>query len=222
MVLFSGGRDSFLCCCKLIDKYDLVLLHCDNGSELGTDFVETSAERLQKKYGKDHVKYLPVEITAEDFQRFIHYLWTEDSSTLVADGFRDLIYSQGMCLCCRSAMYLHAIKLCQKKQIHFLVDGARQSQLFGLEQPIMIDEYSRLCKKFGVELLTPVYNLTSDDERKCRLMNYGFVPKTLESQYTLGIPMDGPLTGEELDAVHKYYLEKIVSDLEGRAICQKQ
>lgn len=53
LVLFSGGLDSTLTTCKMIEAdYKVTLVHYDNGCSSGTENVLVMAQRLIDRYGK--------------------------------------------------------------------------------------------------------------------------------------------------------------------------
>ena len=52
LVLFSGGKDSFLSTLIMLEKgYKVNLVTFDNGRELKSKNVLIGAKRIQKKYG---------------------------------------------------------------------------------------------------------------------------------------------------------------------------
>ena len=56
--LFSGGKDSFLSTCKLLEKDNVVyLVTYDNGCGLYSNNVKHGSDRLINKYGKEKVKF---------------------------------------------------------------------------------------------------------------------------------------------------------------------
>ena len=62
LILFSGGKDSFLSTLLMLDKgYKVNLVTFDNGYDLKSENVLIGAKRIQKKYGVEKVKILGVK-----------------------------------------------------------------------------------------------------------------------------------------------------------------
>ncbi len=58
LILFSGGLDSLLTSCKMIENgYQVTLVHYDNGSSSGCETVVETAKRLVRRYGENKVKF---------------------------------------------------------------------------------------------------------------------------------------------------------------------
>ena len=101
--------------------------------------------------------------------------------------------------------------MAQQMGIKYIADGARLYQSFAIELPIMINKFREFISKYSIKLLLPLYNLESDWERKNLLLLRGFVPKTLEPQCLIGVPLpnNAPPDQDTQLATLKYF-DKII------------
>lgn len=60
-------------------------------------------------------------------------------------------------------MYLKAIALAKKYEYKYIDEGARISQKFMIEQPMMLDQFQKLSAEYGIKLLLPVLTLENDE-----------------------------------------------------------
>ena len=71
LLMLSGGRDSFLSACKLLEQgYYLKLITYDNGCTIQSYRSEECAERIANKYGSEKVEFLGVRNIAGLFREF--------------------------------------------------------------------------------------------------------------------------------------------------------
>ena len=82
--------------------------------------------------------------------------------------------------------------------------------MFFVELPEMKKRYMDLCKRYGINLYMPVYDLNSDYKRKEELAEWGFLPKTYEPQCWIGCPMLNGLTDEQRQDLARYYDEEML------------
>ena len=107
-------------------------------------------------------------------------------------------------------MYLYSIVICERFNINNISDGARYSQGFAIETKPMLDRFKRLFREYHIKLILPVVDLDSDWQIKNELLLRGFVPKVLEPQCLLGVPLDnGQLTEEVIKGVISFYDKEI-------------
>lgn len=214
LLLFSGGRDSFLSACRLLEEKgnELVLVTYTNGCSMGMDNVSLEANRIITKYGENRVKYLGVLNVAGIWRELFIPIMNLKSSEIIST-YGEVTYSQINCLSCRMSMYVYSIALCRKYGINKIADGARYSQKFVIEQREMLDKITELLKNYSIELETPVVNLDSDWARKNELLMHGFIPKTLESQCLLGVPLKDNVTEEVINGVIDFYEKEIVKKI---------
>jgi hypothetical protein len=109
------------------------------------------------------------------------------------------------CLACHTGMYLESIVYCKTHNIHYIAEGARKSQKFFVELPEMVKRYKTLTQQYNIELLLPVYELSDEWERKLKLSDRGYIPKTLEPQCWIGCPLREELSSDEVNSLSEYY-----------------
>ena len=80
--------------------------------------------------------------------------------------YGNITISELNCLSCRLSMYVAAIIICIQNNIKYVADGARNSQLFAIEQDEMLNLFKKLFKKYSIELLLPLKDLINDFEEK--------------------------------------------------------
>lgn len=210
LVLFSGGLDSMLVTCKMIEAgYHTVLVHYDNGCSRGSKNVKVAAQRLIDRYGNDSVSFWGIGLTAGYFKVLRDKVWNMSPSEL-NKKYPELYPHQFNCLACRTAMYIYSILLCKKLNINVIAEGAIKSQLFAIEQDKMLEQYQNLLNKYNIKLLTPVLDLESDYERKIELLIRGILTYACEDKCFLGVPMSKKLTEAEEQAVVDVYNNELL------------
>lgn len=189
LVLFSGGKDSFLTSLLLLEKgFDIYLVTYENGCGLNSKAAISMARRLQKKYGEDRVNILGVKNVCGIMREFLIMYYNLLPSDVVRN-YGEVPISQFNCLSCRLAMYVGTIIICNQLNIKCVADGARKSQLFAIEQDIFLESFNELFKRYDIDILYPVKDLDDDFELKNQILIRGFVPKMYEPQCLLGIPI---------------------------------
>lgn len=219
LVMLSGGRDSFLATCRLIEQGNHVhMVTYDNGCMSNTKAATQVAKRIIKKYGTSRASFIGIySVTTYLYRLQEAYLYKTTSES--SKRYPDLIPAQLPCLACRTGMYLEAIVYCKTHNIQCIAEGARKVQKFIVELPEMIEKYKILVQKNEIDLILPVYELSDDWERKLELADRGYIPKTLEPQCWLGCPMRQELSPSEIMSLVSYYdneiepkLQKIIND----------
>lgn len=211
ILLFSGGRDSFLAGCRLIESgFKIYMITFENGVGLAAHNAEHGAKRIIQRYGKEKAEFLGVHNVAGIWREFfLPYLNMKPSEILKEYG--ELVTSQFHCLTCRSAMYVWTIMKAKQKRIRYIADGARKNQGFVIELPSMIEKFRKFFAEYSMKLLLPVWDLASDWDRKNSLLLRGFVPKTLEPQCLIGVALpEGKIPDENIQGAAVNYFDKIV------------
>lgn len=222
LVMISGGRDSFLAACKMVEKgYHVRLITYDNGSMSGVNNVNELAERMQKRFGEEFVSVAGIHQIAQNISPLLNRVLYEEPIKLCAE-YPHLVYNQLTCLACHSAMYLHSIAYCKANNLDGIAEGARKQQKFFVELPEMLERYTELCTEHGIELYTPMFDFVSDIERKREIANWGLLPKSYEPQCWLGCPLLNDLSNEQREDLAKYYdnemkplFDNVISSLVG-------
>ena len=215
LILFSGGKDSFLSTLKAIDQgYEVNIVTFDNGQELKSKNVIKEAKRIQKKYGSDKVEIIGIKKTDSIFRELICSFYNYDIQ-FIKEKFGNITISQFNCLSCRLSMYILAIIICLQKNIDTVIDGARKSQLFAIEQETMINEFKKLFENFNLEIIFPVLNETYDYSIKNQILANGFVPKMNECQCLLGMPiLNGSMNDDILEGCLNVYIKELYPKIE--------
>ena len=198
IMLFSGGKDSFLATCLLIEAGFNVHMVCfETFAGLAGDNARYGAMRIISRYGEDCANFLGVYPNVGFWREFILPFLNMKPSEIL-EQYGELTVSQFNCLTCRSAMYVWTIIKAKEMSIQKVADGARKSQGFVIELPCMLEQFQNFFKGFGLELLFPVSNLDNDWHLKNLLLTKGFVPKVIEPQCLIGAPLP---SGGELEEV---------------------
>lgn len=215
LLMLSGGRDSFLSACYLIeDGYQVYMVTYDNGCISDISGTKAAAERIIRKYGSSRAVFVGVQSIAANLYRLQEpYLYRSVSES--GSKYPDLRPAQMPCLACHTGMYLEAIAYCRAHGISFLAEGARRTQKFFVELPEMVKRYEELAEQNGIKLVLPVYNLVSDWERKLKLADRGYIPKTREPQCWIGCPLQEELRPCEVESLAAYYDNEVKPRLQG-------
>ncbi len=198
LILFSGGKDSFLSTLITIDRgYKVNLITYENGCGLKSNNALHGARRILKRYGEDKVNIIGISKIEVIWREFINLYYNNKLSENIKK-YGDITISQFNCLSCRLAMYVMSIIIAKQKNIKLVVDGARKSQLFAIEQEKLLEKFKKFFKANGLELDFPIKNLENDFELKNELLIRGFVPKTIEPQCLLGLPLKKEQIDDEI------------------------
>lgn len=210
ILLFSGGRDSFLAACYLIENgFKVYMVTFENGISLGAYNAKHGADRIIAHYGK-RAEFLGVYSVAGIWREFFLPYFNMKPSKIMQE-YGELTISQFHCLTCRSAMYIWSIIKAKQMELNYIADGARKDQGFVIELPIMIERFRKFLSEFSIKLLLPVWNLSSNWERKNLLLLRNFVPKTLEPQCLIGVALPkGKRPDKNVQEATRNYFDKIV------------
>lgn len=205
LIMLSGGRDSFLTTCKMVAAgYHVHLITYDNGCMAGTENVKILVKRIIKRFGHENVSDAGIHAIAQNIKPLLNkFLYSEPVE--ICTKYPHLVCNQLNCLACHSIMYLHSIAYCKANNITAIAEGARKQQEFFIELPEMKERYETLCKRHGIELHMPVYDLESDLERKSELAEWGFLPKSYEPQCWVGCPLVNSLSDDQRKDLKTYY-----------------
>ena len=225
ILMLSGGRDSFLSACHLLEdpqNYLVKMVTFDNGCSNQSGNASKVEYRIIGKYGKDRAEYLGVYkiggIVREFFFPYFNMKPTEQT-----ERFQGMTPSQFHCLVCRTGMYICAIWLAQREKAQVIAEGGRKDQQFVIELPGMAqDRYKKLVEKAGFTLELPVYCMDNDWERDNELLRRGYLCKTYEPKCLIGVPVNGSIDQSVIDGVHAYYDEIMLPQIEKLHFLEKE
>ena len=210
IILFSGGKDSFLCALKMLEEgYNVNLITYENGCGLHLKNVKYNINKLIKKYGNDRVKFLGFKNVSAIFREFL-FLYYNLLPSKIIEKYGEVSISQFNCLSCRLAMYVVTIIEARNNNINLIIDGARKSQLFAIEQDLLVENFKKLFQKYNLKINYPLLNEDNDFIIKNEILIRGFVPKTLEPQCLIGMPIE-KLDNEIVKSVNNVY-ENLLKD----------
>lgn len=189
IVLFSGGKDSFLSTCILLEEgYKVNMVTFENGLGLSSHNALHGANRIIEKYGEAKAVSWGVKPVASIWREFFLPYFNMKPSE-VMEEYGELPISQFHCLSCRMAMYVWCIIAAKQKNICFIADGARQDQRFVIELSSFLEELKTFLGEYGIQVLLPVFDLDCNQKAKNQILLRGFTPKVLEPQCLLGVPL---------------------------------
>lgn len=212
LILFSGGKDSLLSTLLLIEKgFTVYLVTYENGCGLNSKSAIIMGKRLVKKYGEDKVKIVGIKNISPIWREFLNMYYNLKPSEILKN-YGEVLISQFNCLSCRLSMYITSIIICIQMGINCVVDGARKSQLFAIEQDILLNKFTMLFKQYKIDILFPLKDLDDDFELKNQILIRGFVPKTYEPQCLIGMPITKEDNNKEIvESIARVY-EKLLKE----------
>lgn len=148
-VLFSGGLDSSVAVCVMIEQgYDVDLLHMNTGALITNNLSQIRKNEIERTYPTCKIKYQ--EISSFGFFRKLALTNLEEDI---------LKYKVSMiCIGCKLAMHISTLKYCVEKGIKVAIDGSCKRQERYAEQRIAtIETVRELYRTYGVEYNNPVY-----------------------------------------------------------------
>ena len=162
LVHFSGGSDSTLVAGMMAEKYDLVhMITYNRFSFRGVKDSQIHFKALCDIYGEHKFKRIPNYPIGK---------WYEAISTV------DKLYyikkyktaSSLPCGPCKLSFHWHSIIYCLDNNISFIADGTVPYMDLYPDQnrKILTDKLRKFYKHFGIEYLTPVYEIGEQVEQK--------------------------------------------------------
>lgn len=170
-ILFSGGLDSSLAVCKMIENgYRVELLHFDQGALISNNLVSIRYNELEKVYS-NCIKGINHFNISGLFRRIALVSLEEDIKK----------YNVSLvCIGCKLAMHVQSIIFCKKNEIQCMADGStkRQSR-YGEQREVALDFLKNLYNEYGISYENPVYTLEKK-EIKYGLFDRGMTIQPLE------------------------------------------
>lgn len=219
ILMLSGGRDSFLAACHLLEEstdYKLLMATYDNGCSYCSGNAKTVADRIIAKYGEERAQYLGVYNISSVIREFFNPYFNMKPEEQ-AKQFAGLTPSQFHCLICRTSMYIYSIWLALLYDACHIAEGGRKDQEFVIELPGMAKErFPMLVKMAGLDLLLPVYELNDNWVRDNELLARGYLCKSYEPKCMIGYPVNQSVDQSVIDGVHAYFDRVILPRIKDR------
>lgn len=218
LVLFSGGKDSFLSACYMIDAgYTVELISFNNGAVAGEENLLHGVKRMQNRYGEDVVNYAGVYCISSTIARLTDY-WSYVPSHEFGDKYPNIINAQLTCLHCQTAMWCAAIAYACAKEIKVIVTGYRSTDVFCTGVTPWVDAMMGIARAKGITVEFPVWEKSVWEEsygweRDTEMVLRSFEPRVLEPKCLLGRPVVRMSDMQESDLV-RYFKDNLQSVVE--------
>lgn len=197
LVLFSGGKDSFLTACRLASQdHEVHLISFNNGSIACEENLLHGVARLQNRYGEDKIRYDGAYCTAATIWR-LNEAWSCMPWHELGEKYPDLTNVQMTCMHCQTAMWIAAIAYAKAKHIRAIATGYKDTDEFCTGMPQWLDRITEIAAKNGISVVTPLWTTPEwgedkDFGRDMELMRRAFEPQVLEPKCMLGRPSEKP------------------------------
>lgn len=218
-VLFSGGTDSTLAACQMLDEFDKVtLLTFDPGFVFFLGNTRVHARKMQEHYGIDRVTHELIDI-----KEWIHGVLGKDvRGDLKEYGFN---MTTLVCLGCRLSMHAAAIDWCLREGVPYLADGSIRGQSSVPEQMETVIRRNRrfYAEVYGIHHFSPIYEETMSDRK---LETIGVADrKRLKKQFILYDTQGTCVFGVPADVYGKLFYGGLVGDqreLDSEQYCRER
>ena len=193
VLLFSGGRDSSLAAVRLIDMgYEIHLLTFDNGAIEG---IARSNLRLAEFSEKIKRKIITRKIiNCKDLFKKIALFDIEKDF--------DYFKTNLVCMGCKMAMHTISLNYCIKNDIKVIADGYTYYQREWPEQmPKAIEEIRKFHSKYGIQYISPVYDIISKENAKEKLALHKLSVDSLEGKCIFGGTFSNPVETDVVEYI---------------------
>lgn len=210
LILFSGGKDSFIAACREIqDGKKARLISFNNSAVIGEKNLLHGTARLENRYGPDAVSYEGCYNTGAVIQTLTD-AWADSDWNTLGRAYGPLTNGQAVCLHRQTAMWVAAIAYADAHSIPEIACGYRKSDVFCTGQADYIDRIRSLAMEHGLVLSLPVW----DDSawtgspggigRDYEMARHGFRPAVYEPKCMLGRPVR-PMTEAQRKTMASYF-----------------
>lgn len=203
LVMFSGGKDSFLTACRLAEiGRQVELISFNNGAVVGEENIGHGVKRLQNRYGEDKVQFVGVYNTAALMQRVEHN-WVYGSWKELGEKYPGCVNAQVRCLHCQTCMWLAAIAYAKAKGIKEIAAGYKSTDLFCTGMEKWIDRIAYVAEQHGIVVGFPLWETPEWGEypevgRDYEMLSRGFEPCVLEPKCLIGCPVQDRVGEEDM------------------------
>lgn len=223
LTLFSGGMDSFITACRLVEQgHKVILINFNNGCVMQPGNILHGVTRLQNCYGKQAIEYAGCYMTYSTMQR-LSGAWATSKWECLGHSYPNLTNAQIVCLHCQTAMWVAAIAYAKAETIHTIAAGYKKSDPFCTGHTGYIARIRDIAAKNACTIELPVWDddaWSVQNARALEMTDHGFQPTVLEPACALGRPVN-PMTPDErrdLDAYFDNYLTEMATGLVERLI----
>ena len=167
-VLFSGGLDSSLAVCAMIEKgYDVHLLHYDTGALISNNLVNIRYAELKKIYEECIIRLYERNVSG-GFRRIALVSLEEDIKK----------YGVSLiCVGCKLAMHVQCIIYCKNNGIRCVADGSTERQKrYGEQREVSLEFIKKFYQEYDIDYRNPIYNLDK------KIIKYGLFDRGMTIQ----------------------------------------
>ena len=170
-ILFSGGLDSSLAVCDMIENgYDVHLLHYDTGALISNNLIKIRYAELKKIYE---------ECIVDLYERNISGLFRRIALVSLEEDIKKYGVSL-ICVGCKLAMHVQCIIYCKNNGIKCVADGSTERQKrYGEQREVSLEFVKKFYQEYDIEYKNPIYNLDKK-EIKYGLFDRGMTIQPLE------------------------------------------
>lgn len=212
LLMFSGGKDSFLTACKLAENgHNVKILVFNSGCIAGEENALVTAQRLVRKYGK-HIEVLGIR-TSMATRILIDRPWKTMSMEELSKYYPNVTGIQSQCFFCQTSMWIEAIAYCVAKDIKYIACGYKSSDKFCTGSEYYMDILANICSDYNLEMKTPMWSFVDTengiDIRDEEMHRRRFIPSVLEPKCTVGLPVKQKISDEEMLELIRYFNEHV-------------
>lgn len=196
VVLFSGGLDSSVAACAMIERgYDIDLLHINTGALISNHLPYIRKEEIEKAYPM-------CKISLQEMASFGYF--RKLALTTLEDDI--LKYKVSMiCIGCKLAMHVCTIRYCVNNGIKIAVDGScKRQERYAEQRELTINAVKKLYSTYGIEYSNPIY-MYDKTAIKYGLFDRGITLQPLEDtclfSHTFSVAND--------DMIREYLINKL-------------
>lgn len=145
-ILFSGGLDSSLAVCDMIEKgYDVHLLHYDTGALISNNLIKIRYAELKKIYE---------ECIVDLYERNISGLFRRIALVSLEEDIKKYGVSL-ICVGCKLAMHVQCIIYCKNNGIKCVADGSTERQKrYGEQREVSLEFVKKFIKNMILNIKT--------------------------------------------------------------------
>lgn len=208
LVLFSGGKDSFITACQVAEAGNYpTLISFNGGGVVAEEHLMHGVTRLKKRFSC--VEFAGVYLTVATIQRLNEY-WINAPQSELGEKYPYMTNCQARCLHCQTAMWVAAIAYAKAKGIKAIAAGYRKDDDFCTGDAHYRELMSVVADNNGITLDFPVWDLYGDNiARDLVMVRSGFEPVVLEPKCLLGTPARNDFQKAERDDMMRYTEERL-------------